>query len=49
MIYSFHQKDMGGILLGTSKVEQLKASIDFYEKMKTGDFFGIYYKLRTLK
>lgn len=49
MIHVFHQKDMGGILMGTSKVEQLRGSMEFYEKMKGGDFADLFQKLKQLK
>lgn len=45
MIYAHHQKDMAGILLGTSKVGQLKASVDFWEDMRKGRFAGLYSEL----
>ena len=49
MIYAYHQPDMADILLGTSKVGQLTASIDFWEEMKGGGFSQLYGEINGLK
>ncbi len=46
MIYAFYQPDAKGILLGTSRVEQLKESIQFYEHLKTYDYSDVYTELK---
>lgn len=48
MIYSFHHAEMQGILLGTSRVEQLKQSIDFYQLLKTGTYSDVYLSLQKI-
>lgn len=48
MVYAFHSPDIQGILLGTSRIEQLKDSIDLYERMVGNDYEGIYEQLKRL-
>ena len=49
MTYAFHSPDMEGILLGTSKLEQLKASIAFYHLLCQGKFEAFHESLVRLK
>lgn len=42
MIYAFYHPDIAGILLGTSKVQQLKDSLDFMKEMRENDFVDVF-------
>ncbi|MFT4760620.1 MAG: aryl-alcohol dehydrogenase-like predicted oxidoreductase [Paraglaciecola sp.] len=46
MIYAFYHADIAGILLGTSRLEQLTGSLDFMQQMQEYDYSEIFEKLR---
>jgi len=48
MINAYHHPDILGILLGPSKVEQLKHSIDFYQALKSGYYSDVFRSLRAI-
>lgn len=45
MLYAFYSPDILGILLGCSRLEQLKASIGFLEVLKGRDYLDVYNSL----
>ncbi len=49
MTYAYHSEDIAGLLIGPSKVDQLRGTIDFYYKMQQIDFQHIYDQLVELK
>ena len=42
LIYAFYHPDILGILIGASKVEQLKKNIEFYRLLKEVNYKGVY-------
>lgn len=48
LIYAFYHPEIKGILIGTSKLEQLKNNISFYEKLKSGDFSHLYKLIKLI-
>lgn len=48
MCYAFHSSDIEGILLGTSHLEQLKDSINFYQKLLNEQYWKLFQKLSQL-
>lgn len=48
MTFAFYSPDISGILLGPSKVAQLKESLDFFEDLKNGSYFDLYTELKHL-
>ena len=48
MTYAFHSPDIDGILLGSSKVTQLDASLQFYQSLKKGSYQAFYKALKKL-
>ena len=49
MAFAYHSPDIQGILLGTSKIEQLKDSIAFYNNLQQYDYSGLYEKLLAIQ
>jgi aryl-alcohol dehydrogenase-like predicted oxidoreductase len=49
MTYAYHSEDMAGLLIGPSKVDQLRDTIDFYKKLQQADYQYIYDQLVELK
>jgi len=47
MIYAFYHPDIEGILLGTSRIQQLKESLDFMKIMAEYDFTAIFSYLKN--
>jgi len=48
MIFAYHSPDLGGILIGPSRLEQLEDTIDFYQKLHQFDYKDVYDKVKTL-
>jgi len=48
MIYAFYSPDIQGILIGPSKIEQLKDSLKFYENLQKEDFSDVFAALINL-
>jgi len=48
MAYAFHSPDIEGILLGTSKPEQLEDSLHFYDALRTHSYQDLYQSLKEL-
>ncbi len=48
LTYAWHQKNMEGIILGTSKQEQLNQSLDFLGQLSAFDYSDLYEKLKNL-
>jgi aryl-alcohol dehydrogenase-like predicted oxidoreductase len=48
MTYAFHSPDIQGILIGTSKLAQLEASIQFHQLLKEGTYQAFYEALKEL-
>ncbi len=48
MINAFYHTDVQGILLGTSKIEQLKQSTDFYQILRKADYSDVYRSLQEI-
>lgn len=46
MTYAFHSPDIEGILMGSSKVAQLDASLQFYQLLKKGTYKAFYEVLK---
>lgn len=42
MCFALHMPDMGGVLIGPSKIEQLTDSLAFYRKVKENNFQALY-------
>ena len=49
MAYAYHSPDIQGILLGTSRLEQLKDTLSFYQHLQDYDYNSLYQKLKLLK
>ncbi|NUQ23060.1 MAG: aldo/keto reductase [Saprospiraceae bacterium] len=49
MTYAYHSEDIAGLLIGPSKVDQLRDTIDFYNKLQQTDYQDIYNQLIELK
>ena len=45
MIYAFYHADIAGILLGTSRLQQLSDSLDFMKQMQEMDYRDVFEKL----
>lgn len=45
MIYAYYHDDISGILLGTSRVNQLKNSLDFMAQMQANNYEDVFKKL----
>ncbi len=48
MIFSYYSPDINGILLGPSKLDQLKESIDFYNILNENDYLDVFNDLERL-
>ena len=48
MIYAYNTPDISGIIIGPSKIEQLKDSIDYYEQLKRKDSIVLYTKIKNI-
>jgi len=48
MVFAYHTPRVEGILLGTSRLSQLKESLSFYESLKNHDYEDFYEKLKQL-
>ncbi len=46
MVYAFYSPDMEGILLGASRIGQLRDSLAFYETLKAHDYGDLYQSLK---
>ena len=42
MIFAYYQPDVKGILLGTSRIDQLKSSLEFYKILGEADYSDVY-------
>ncbi|KAA3621165.1 MAG: hypothetical protein DWQ02_28255 [Bacteroidetes bacterium] len=48
LTYAWYQENMEGIILGTSKPEQLNQSMDFLEQLSSFDYSDLYEQLKKL-
>ena len=48
MIFALNTPDLGGLLIGPSKLTQLQASLDFYHKLKAGEHQALFSILKTI-
>lgn len=48
LTYTWYKKNVEGIILGTSKPEQLEQSLDFLEQLSTSDYSDLYDQLKQL-
>ena len=48
LIYAFHSPDVKGVLLGCSRLEQLKDSVQFYRYLLEFDYKDVYLRLISL-
>lgn len=49
MIYAFHSPDIGGILVGPSKLQQMEGTIEIFEALKNEDFADVVPILSSIK
>ncbi len=48
LCFAYHSPDIGGILIGPSRTEQLDDSLAFFRALATNDYRELYQKLRAL-
>jgi hypothetical protein len=49
MIYAFHSTDIGGILVGPSKLQQMEGTIEIFEALKNEGFADVFPILSSIK
>ena len=49
MLYAYNTPDISGIILGPSKLEQLKDSIRFYQELINTDSYQFYSEINKIR